>query len=930
MKKPPQELINVFFQWYSIDPHSENEDYYSKTITKNHLSGLSKSDFIDFFYQFAHEGGKVQSGGYRTSGQFRQTIETYYDQFRPFVLNPFDSNFDVAKWLAGMKAFKHFGIGLATIYLNRVDKKRFPILNNKASDSLALFNIPLPSDTVKRYKAVLEAQQQLISWFPQFDNFYRADALNQFLIGEEEGQPWKKMLANGGAVEHDLRYWIFQGNPKIYDVIGALRDGVVKTWSVNQHKKEIKAGDRVIIWVTGKNSGCYGLATVMSEVQPFEEDSKEASYRVKPTENGASEGVTIRIDNNLWNAPVLRAELDNLPGFSDLPAGKQGTNLKITEAYFKGIQGLVLGRIQMRYWVYAPGPNAKFWDECWQKGIMVYGADELVDLQTYTSKDDIEKALKKALGLKTRPTNDALAAWEFSRVVKPRDVIIAKKGRQQYIGYGIVTGPYYYDTSRVTYRNVRTMRWVKKGEWNEAAGPIVLKTLTDITKYPEYVEKLKKLIGIDDRVPPVNRPMPALNTILYGPPGTGKTYALRNEYMKRFIESRIMTRDQFAQEIARELTWLHVITIVLYGLGKAKASDIFDHPLLQAKIQLSSNQNPKNTIWAWLQRHTKIDCPNVKYAQRDEPLIFSKDENAVWTVDRDMVNEQLPELIAKLKKFQEFKPISKEVRRFEYVTFHQSYCYEDFVEGIKPVMSEEVAETLTYEVKPGIFKRMVKLALDDPDYNYALLIDEINRGNVASIFGELIALIEEDKRKGEPNELRAQLPYSRQEFVVPGNLYIIGAMNTADRSVEALDTALRRRFTFVSIPPQPELIQQPGNLEVDLQRLLIKINARIEKLLDKDHCIGHSYFMGIAQANDPLGELCNIFATKILPLLEEYFYGDPAKIGMVLGERFVKRTDETIEWAAGDWGVDEFEERRVYAIQDPMTLKVEDFRAVYE
>jgi hypothetical protein len=561
---------------------------------------------------------------------------------------------------------------------------------------------------------------------------------------------------------------------------------------------------------------------------------------------------------------------------------------------------------------------------------MVFGADELQDLQTYASKDAIEKALKEALEMKSRPTNDARAAWEFSRIVKPGDVIIAKRGRKQYIGYGIVTGPYVYDTSRVTYRNVRTMRWIKKGEWNETKGPIVLKTLTDITKYPEYVAKLKKLIGIDDQVPTGSLPIPALNTILYGPPGTGKTYALRNEYMKHFTESQMVTREQFAQEIAGELTWLQVITIVLYDLGPAKVSAIFDHPLLQAKTRLQANQTPKNTIWAWLQRHTKMDCPNVKHAQRDEPLIFSKDENAVWTVDRDMVNEQLSELIAKLKKLQEFKPTNKEIKRFEYVTFHQSYCYEDFVEGIKPVMSEEVAERLTYEVKPGIFKRMVKLALDDPDHNYALLIDEINRGNVASIFGELIALIEEDKRKCAPNELIAQLPYSRQEFVVPGNLYIIGAMNTADRSVEALDTALRRRFTFVSIPPQPELIRQPGNLAVDLQRFLITINARIEKLLDKDHCIGHSYFMGIAQTNDPLGELRNIFATRILPLLEEYFYGDTAKIGMVLGERFVKRKDKTIEWAAGDWGVEDFEERRVYALQDPMILKTEDFCAVYE
>jgi len=934
VKKPTQELIDAFFQWYSSDPHSKNEDHYSETITRNHLSGLSKSDFLYFFQKFAHEGGHLQSGGQRSSGKFLKTIETLYDQFRPFVLSPFDPDFDVAKWLAGTKDFNYFGIGLATIYLNRVDKNRFPILNNKTAASLKLFKISLPSNIEKRYKAVLEAQQQFIGWFPQVDNFYRADALNQFLIGEEEGKPWQKELSNGAGPSPELRYWIFQGNPQYYDLIGALRDGVLKSWTVNQYKNEIKTGDKIILWVAGGNSGCYGLATVTSEVKVIPKDPQEDSYWTNPVQKEDIEGVMIHIDQNLWNTPVLKEEIDDLPGFSDFPAGTRGTNLKITETHFNSIKNLILGRGEVHYWIYAPGPNAKFWDECLEKGIMVFGVDELVDLRTYESKGAIEKALIKASNLKNRPTNDARAAWEFSRVVKPGDVIIAKKGRTKYIGYGIAAGPYDYDARRSTYRNVRTMKWVKKGNWIETKGPIVLKTLTDITKYPEYVEKLKKLIGIEDQDledqdSKRSKTMLALNTILYGPPGTGKTYALRNEYMTRFTESQMVTQEQFAQELAGELTWLQVITIILYDLGPAKTADIFDHLLLQAKIRLSSNQNPKNTIWAWLQRHTKIDCPNVKYAQREEPMIFSKDDHAVWTVDREMVDEQLPELIDKLKTFREFKPNNKEIRRYEYVTFHQSYCYEDFVEGIKPVMSEEAAETLTYEIKPGIFKKMVKLALDDPNHDYALLIDEINRGNVASIFGELISLIENDKRQGAPNELRAQLPYSRQEFVVPGNLYIIGAMNTADRSVEALDTALRRRFTFVAIPPQPELIKQPRNLEVDLRRLLITINLRIEKLLDKDHCIGHSYFMGIAQTNDPLGELCSIFSTRILPLLEEYFYGDPAKIGMVLGSRFVTRKDETIEWATGDWG-DEFEERRVYALQDPMTLKVEDFRAVYE
>jgi 5-methylcytosine-specific restriction endonuclease McrBC GTP-binding regulatory subunit McrB len=270
------------------------------------------------------------------------------------------------------------------------------------------------------------------------------------------------------------------------------------------------------------------------------------------------------------------------------------------------------------------------------------------------------------------------------------------------------------------------------------------------------------------------------------------------------------------------------------------------------------------------------------------------------------------------------------VERFAFTTFHQSFSYEDFVEGIKPLMSEEVADALAYEVKPGIFKAMVQKAMSDPDHDYALLIDEISRGNVASIFGELIALIEDDKRQGAPNELRVQLPYSREEFVVPDNLYIIGAMNTADRSVEALDTALRRRFTFIQTPPNPGLIHQPTGLDVNLQALLTTMNARIEKILDKDHCIGHSYFMGITQQANPLEELRKVFAQKILPLLEEYFYGDPAKIGMVLGARFVKREDAAITLLEGDWEIDDFEDRKVYRIADPMTLGAEDFRTIYE
>jgi 5-methylcytosine-specific restriction protein B len=169
---------------------------------------------------------------------------------------------------------------------------------------------------------------------------------------------------------------------------------------------------------------------------------------------------------------------------------------------------------------------------------------------------------------------------------------------------------------------------------------------------------------------------------------------------------------------------------------------------------------------------------------------------------------------------------------------------------------------------------------------YVLIIDEINRGNVSQIFGELITLIEDDKRMGNQEALVATLPYSKKGFGVPPNLYIIGTMNTADRSVEALDTALRRRFCFEEMLPQPEKILDEGKIydeyQIDLVELLQTINKRIEKLLDKDHQIGHSFFMSVLT----IGGLKHVFQYKIIPLLQEYFFGDYGKIGLVLGKDF--------------------------------------------
>lgn len=236
-----------------------------------------------------------------------------------------------------------------------------------------------------------------------------------------------------------------------------------------------------------------------------------------------------------------------------------------------------------------------------------------------------------------------------------------------------------------------------------------------------------------------------------------------------------------------------------------------------------------------------------------------------------------------------------------FVTFHQSMSYEDFIEGIKP---KTEGGKITYEVKDGIFKELCAKAKKDESQNYVMIIDEINRGNVANIFGELISLIEDDKRLGASEELCAELPYSHDIFSVPKNVYIIGTMNTADRSVEALDSALRRRFTFKEMMPKSELVPEENNV-----RSIFKIiNQRIEVLKDREHQIGHSYFMGVKNEDD----LKDVFYDKIIPLLQEYFYGDYEKIQLVLGEGFVKKDSASVKFA-GDKGGD-FEMSEVYRI----------------
>lgn len=290
------------------------------------------------------------------------------------------------------------------------------------------------------------------------------------------------------------------------------------------------------------------------------------------------------------------------------------------------------------------------------------------------------------------------------------------------------------------------------------------------------------------------------------------------------------------------------------------------------------------------------------------------------------------------------------IKRHRFVTFHQSYGYEEFVEGLRPVLDSDLKEgEVKYEIRDGVFKKLCEEARQNPTERYAMVIDEINRGNISKIFGELITLIEPDKRASADNEVIVKLPYSGQDFSVPANIDIIGTMNTADRSLALLDTALRRRFEFVPLladtrnesgAPLVGLTVDTEQGRIDVRKMLERINERIEVLYDRDHTIGHAYFMSLKHIDDAerFKQLADIFRKKIVPLLEEYFFEDWAKISLVLGDnqkpedaRFITKLDAEKDLQAlfGDHELELYSVKERYQINNDAFDKTEAYIGIY-
>ena len=439
----------------------------------------------------------------------------------------------------------------------------------------------------------------------------------------------------------------------------------------------------------------------------------------------------------------------------------------------------------------------------------------------------------------------------------------------------------------------------------------------------EVLDQLKTITITDEPMKNADKtPAVPLNQILFGAPGTGKTYHTKKMAVEIINGKKERTREEINKEY-KEL--IEAGQIVFTTFHQSLSYEDFIEGIKPETIDSNVTYEVKDGIF-------KTICKNAFSKEITSDNFEDVYQKLLDEIDNSVDNKLVLETLVHAKEFTIYKNSKNNIR------FHSNTekAYEAVIK--KEVLEHYLKTGEALDWAPYT-KSVANYIIEKYNYiqneaiepkKHVLIIDEINRGNVSAIFGELITLLEEDKRKGNPEHTEAVLPYSGDNFSVPNNVYIIGTMNTADRSVEALDTALRRRFSFVEMQPKPGILSDKKYVkykDVDLSKLLETINKRIEVLIDKDHQIGHSYFIGIQDLED----LRRTFKDKIIPLLEEYFYGDFGKIGLVLGEKFIEQTKyEEKVFAKFPYEKDFLEDKKIYHITSSESWEEDTFESIYE
>jgi len=800
------------------------------------------------------------------------------------------------------------------------------------------------------------------------------DGTNNMILAQD-------ILYSLDTSENEINYWIFQGSPKIYDVVGSLKDEALKSWSIKAHKDKIKIGDKIIIWVTGKNSGCYALAEVTSDVEKKKDDIEEKKYYKTKRDNVPSDQVEIKIIHNLYDKPITKGEIDKIPELKNLKVGSQGTNFSLSEKEYFLIKEMAENIINEE-----------------KEFLNVFNNFNIQDLLFFYNQIDF---IFNELGIKTHTNKLTLSVPNDKNrlnVIFGQSYIFCIQKNQNKTIYDITTSVKINETSTIfnnqdnAYYTKVTSHGVVKNNINK---------IIDIAKFEynrtvksgfsKYSNRffVKSIFDLKYREKIFNKESMkiSLNQILFGPPGTGKTYHTINKSLEiidpSFLKENINNRNALTKRF-KELVDSGQIVFTTFHQSmsyedfvegiKPKTVDnevqyeiedgIFKRLSITAFFANVNNSN-KNVISQFnefdnlynkyieniekrlnkLKKDEILKLPlrskgyftEIKSINEDEDYILTKGGKA--NSDVKVTKDRLRLLYNKFKSIDDIKDVSSDIRSVgKGLGWSSNYygVFKDLKEFEKNVFSSQRKENNS-SVDYTDYEKIKKIMLDtelpklvnETSDSFVMIIDEINRGNVSSIFGELITLIEEDKRKEAKEALEVTLPYSKEKFSVPSNLYIIGTMNTADRSVEALDTALRRRFSFVEMPSKPSLIETEGQCQngilddIDLVELLSVINKRIEKLIDKDHMIGHSYFLSVKKLDD----LKLVFHNKIIPLLQEYFFGDYGKIGLVIGSGFIKQEEDNNDefFADFDYEIDSLIEKPIYNIVDINELSNDEF-----
>lgn len=550
--------------------------------------------------------------------------------------------------------------------------------------------------------------------------------------------------------------------------------------------------------------------------------------------------------------------------------------------------------ISKKYWLYAPGEKAYKWSEFYELGIMALGWDELEDIRQYNSREEIKEALVAAYGGEGSKKNDVSANYDLVNKINIGDIIIVKRGRGELLGFGEVTSNYIYDENRSDYNSIRKVDWKLKGNWRVNFS-LVLKTLTDITsyssndnKYDTYYEQLLGIMTIEKSSTQNTELMSfPLNTILYGPPGTGKTFYSIDKAVFIASPNRYSGEHNDNKKVFDDLRKQGQIEFVTFHQNYS-----YEDFMIGIRPNVEEETNALS-----FRKHYGIF---YKIAERARDNYISSLEPKGKLIS---VQELVNDFLEKLRNGEKIQLHTSTNVPFE-IEYLSEYSVQliynngsknntlsidtiiDITDGKREYPSS--LRSYYYPLKDYLLsKRVDEEKETEPLKNFVLIIDEINRANISRVFGELITLLEDDKRLGEPNELKITLPNGEKEFGVPPNLYLIGTMNTADKSIALIDIALRRRFEFIGKYPDYDEIKN-----ADVKILLQKINEEIYKLKNSaDYLIGHAYFMKDEAIETTL-------RNKVVPLLMEYFSGKTKIVSDIFNETTWKVEYDTTKF---DW-----------------------------